>query len=99
MTNPEAQFRRRAIDAMANHADTVNNRLDRIEATVARTADNVAELTANIQTQSANMERLERAVIGLTSDIRLIVEENRSQRETVNNLIKLATVAIEQRAS
>ena len=97
--NPEAQFRRRAIDVMTNHADLVSQRLDKTEATIARAADAVEQQSQNVAVLTANVERLERAVTGLTSNIALMVEEGRSQREMMNNLIKLATALVQQRAS
>jgi len=96
--NPEAPFRRRALDVISADNETVRLRLDKTEATVARIADAVEAQTVAIANQSANMELLERAVIGLTQDRRLIVEENRSQRQTVDNPIKLATALVNQRA-
>ena len=70
----------------------VNARLDRLETVVTRTADNVSELTESIKAQSSNIERLERVIA-------LMVAESTAQRETVNNLIKLATTLVNQKAS
>lgn len=90
--NPEAKFRRDAVNVMSAHADVVTMRLDRTEATVARAADSVERLITSIEAQSQNIDRLERAIT-------LMVSENSAQRETVNNLIKLATALVQQRAS
>ena len=104
--NPEAQFRKRAIDVMASHSEVVSARLDKTEKTVNRLAEAIEQQTTNIANLSANVERLERSVTGLsvdmrqlTSNISLMVEENRSQRETMNSLIKLATTLVEKQAS
>ncbi|MEO0769043.1 MAG: hypothetical protein AAFY72_06360 [Cyanobacteria bacterium J06649_4] len=102
MTNSDrsaqAKFRRDAINVMTNHAETVTMRLDRTEQTVARAADAVEKQTDNLTVLTANVERLERAITGLSSNIALMVEENRAQRETVNNLIRLATALVERQA-
>lgn len=90
--NPEAQFRRQALDVMANHSETVNARLDRTEEAVSRAAEAIEKQSVNITNLSANVERLERAIT-------LMVAENSAQRETVNNLIKLATALVAQKAS
>ena len=117
MTNPESQFRRRAIDTMASYADTTNERLDRTEATVARAADSIDKLTDAIAAQSQNIGRLERGITQMVVEsaaqresieqmvaaqregIDRMIEEGRSQRQLMSDLIKLATAAIEQRAS
>lgn len=88
-SNPEAEFRRRAIDVMANHAEAVSVRLDRTEQTVARLADAIEQQSSNVSTLSANVERLERAIMTM-------VAENTAQRETVNSLIRLATTLVEK---
>ena len=98
-TNPESEFRRRAIDLVTKDGEAVRSRLNQTEATVSRAADVVEQQSQNMTELTANVERLERAVTGLSSNIALMVEENRSQRETVNNLIKLATALVNQRAS
>lgn len=90
--NPESEFRRRAIDIVTKDGEAVRSRLDQTEATVARAADSIAQLTEAIQAQSANIDRLER---GITQ----MIAEMASQRETVNNLIKLATALVNQKAS
>ena len=88
-SNPEAEFRRRAIDVMANHTEVVNVRLDRTEQTVSRLVDAIEQQSSNVSTLSANVERLERA-------ISTMVAENAAQRETVNSLIRLATTLVEK---
>ncbi len=90
--NPEAKFRRDAINVMQTYSEVVAMRLDRTEQTVARAADAIEAQTSNIANLSANVDRLERAIT-------LMVAENSAQRETVNNLIKLATALVQQRAS
>ena len=96
MTNSDrdiqAKFRRDAINVMSNHSEAVSMRLDRTEATVARSADSIDQLVESIKTQSHSIDRLERAVTQM-------VAEGQAQRETVNNLIKLATALVQQRAS
>ena len=90
-TNPEAKFRRDAINTMSGYAEATNLRLDRTEQTVSQLTDNVQELTAAIKNQSLNIDRLERAVTRM-------VEDNVAQRETINNLIKLATAILAKAA-
>jgi cell division protein FtsB len=90
--NAQAKFRRDAINVMANHAEVVNMRLDKTEQTVARAADAIEQQTINMATLSANVDRLERAITQMVS-------ANEAQRETVNSLIRMATMLIEQRAS
>ena len=90
--NPEAKFRRDAISVMANHSEVVGMRLDKTEQTVARAADAIDQLAAAITAQTQNIGRLERGISQM-------VAENVAQRETVNNLIKLATALVQQRAS
>lgn len=96
MTNSDrevqAKFRRDAINLMANHAEIVSMRLDSTEKTVSRAAAAIEQQTQNMSVLSANVERLERAVS-------IMVAEGAAQRETVNNLIKLATALVAQRAS
>jgi cell division protein FtsB len=94
--NTQAKFRRDAINVMSNHAEVVNMRLDKTEATVARATDAVEQQTQNMTALTANVQRLERAVSELAGNIGLMVAENRSQRETVNNLIRLATTLVEK---
>ena len=88
----QAKFRRDAINVMTNHSEVVSMRLDRTEATVARSADLIEQLAEAIKTQSHSIDRLERGISQM-------VAEMASQRETVNNLIKLATALVQQRAS
>jgi hypothetical protein len=64
-------------------------RLDKTEATVARAADAAKQQTENMKALTVNVQRLERSGSELASNIASMVEENRSQRETVNNLIRL----------
>jgi cell division protein FtsB len=90
--NAQEKFRRDAINVMSNHAEVVNMRLDRTEQTVARAADAIEQQTQNLTTLSANVDRLERAITQMVS-------ANDAQRETVNSLIRMATMLIEQRAS
>ena len=90
--NPEAEFRRRALDIISNDGEAVRLRLDKTEETVARAADSIDKLTAAIGAQSVNIDRLERGISQM-------VAEMASQRETVNNLIKLATALVNQGAS
>ena len=45
---------------------------------------------------TANIQRLEQSISKLSDNIALMVTENRSQRETMNNLIKLATALVER---
>lgn len=91
-TNPEAEFRRRALDIIANDGEAVRMRLDKTEQTVARSADSIDQLTTAIVNQSGNVDRLERGISQM-------VAEMSSQRETINNLIKLATALVNERAS
>ena len=90
--NPEAEFRRRAIDLITNDGEAVRLRLDKTEQTVARSADSIDQLVVAVNAQSVNIDRLERGISQM-------VAEMASQRETVNNLIKLATALVNQRAS
>jgi chromosome segregation ATPase len=90
--NAQAKFRRDAINVMTNHVELVNMRLDKTEATVARAADAIEQQTINLTTLSGNIDRLERAITQM-------VTANEAQRETVNSLIRMATMLIEQRAS
>jgi cell division protein FtsB len=87
--NAQTKFRRDAVNVMANHSEVVSMRLDKTEATVARAADAVKQQTQNMTALTANAQRLEKAISELASNIASMVEENRSQRETVNNLIRL----------
>ena len=95
----EAKFRRDVLNVMSNHSEVVGIRLDATEKTVARAADaieaqtaNIDRLTSAILAQKESIDRLERAVITMVS-------ENAAQRETANNLIRLCTALVEQRAS
>jgi len=95
MTNSDrsmqAKFRRDAINVMTSSAEAVSMRLDKTEQTVARSADSIDQLVEVVKAQSANIDRLERGISQM-------VAEMSSQRETVNNLIKLATALVNQRA-
>ncbi|MEL7520011.1 MAG: hypothetical protein AAGJ80_00075 [Cyanobacteria bacterium J06553_1] len=62
------------------------------EQTVARLADAIAAQSNNLASLSASVERLERGISAM-------VEEGRSQREVMNNLIKLCTSLVERQAS
>ena len=90
--NPDAEFRRRALDIIANDGEAVRQRLDKTEKTVARAADSIGQLTTAITAQSVNIDRLERGISQM-------VAESAAQRETINNLIKLATALVNERAS
>ena len=90
--NAESKFRRDALTAMANHAESVTMRLDRTESTVAALANAVQQQADNLTVLSANVARMERGISQM-------VAEAAAQRETVNNLIRLATALVEQRAS
>ncbi|MEN8447047.1 MAG: hypothetical protein ABG776_18775 [Cyanobacteria bacterium J06555_13] len=89
---PEAKFRRDAVAVMSNHAEAVTLRLDRTEKAV-------ADLTSAVQQQAQNLSELSANVARMERGISQIVAENAAQRETVNNLIKLCTTLVEQRAS
>lgn len=91
---------------MTTHSKIVSDRLNPTEETVARAADAINKLTAAITAQSENVGRLERGIsklVGnsrpLSDNIALMTEENKAQHETVDNLIKPATVLVRQRAS
>jgi hypothetical protein len=62
-----------------------------MEESITRLIDGIGELTASVKAQTANMDRLERAVLRM-------VETNEQQRETVNSLIKLCTALVEKAA-
>lgn len=89
---PDAKFRRDAINVMTGSAEVVSMRLGKTEQTVSRAADAIEQQTVNISNFTANVDRLERVIT-------LVVAENSAQRETVHNLIKLATALVNQRAS
>ena len=98
MTNPDAKFRRDALNVMSNHAESVTLRLDRTEKATAdnteaikQIGEKIDRLTSSIQAQSQNIGRLERAVTEMVAGIN-------SQRATVDSLIKLATKLVDQRA-
>lgn len=81
-------------------------RLDKTEQTVARAASAVEEQARHLTTLTANVGWLERVVNNLVASIGKqsrgidrMGAESTAQRETINNLIKLATAALEQRAS
>ena len=57
------------------------------------------ESRRNTDMLTANTQRLEQSVSKLSDNVGLLVAENRSQRETVNELIKLTTALVNQRAS
>lgn len=89
--NAESKFRRDALAIISSHSDAVNMRLDRTE-------NAVAELTKVVQLQAQNIGGLGEQVSALTSaterlerGIAAMVDEGRSQRQTVDNLIKLCT--------
>ena len=90
--NAEDKFRRDALNVINASTEVVSLRLDRTEQTVARLADAVEKQAENLDTLSANVARLERGISQM-------VAESAAQRETVNNLIKLATALVDQRAS
>lgn len=92
MTNPDTKFRRDAINTMSSYAESTNLRLDRTEQALSQLIDGIAELASSVKAQSANMDRLERAVLRM-------VESSEQQRETTNNLIKLCTALVERQAS
>lgn len=89
MTNPDAKFRRDTLNTMSSYAESTNLRLDRTEQALSRLIDGISELTVSVKAQTANMDRLERAVLRM-------VETNEQQRETVNSLIKLCTTLVEK---
>ena len=57
------------------------------------------EARRNVDMLTANIQRLEQSISKLSDNVGLMVEENRSQRETANNLIRLCTALVEQKAS
>lgn len=94
----QAKFRRDAVSIMTSSSKVVSMRLDKTETTVARAVGAIEQQTRNLAMLTANVERLERSVTGLSRNAAMI-EDGRSQRETVNNLIKLAAALGNQRAS
>lgn len=92
MANEEAIFRRRTLDIMEGFTGAVSMKLDaQTEATTA-TAESVNRLTKAVEAQTQNIGRLERGIAQM-------VAESAAQRETINNLIKLATALVAQKAS
>ena len=65
----------------------------------AEAQNNKEESRRNTNMLTANTQRLEQSVSKLSDNVGLLVAENRSQRETVNELIKLTTALVNQRAS
>jgi len=72
MTNPDAKFRRDAVNTMASYSEATNLRLDRTEKTVSQLVDGIQKLTSAIKSQSANVARLERAI--LTDEAYLFID-------------------------
>lgn len=71
----------------------------RFEVLRAEAQNDREEARRNTDMLTANIQRLEQSISKLSDNVALMVEENRSQRETVNNLIKLATALVERQAS
>ena len=69
-----------------------NDTVTQMETDRAANADAVTELTEAVRAQSQSIDRLERSVSQM-------VAESSAQRETVNNLIKLATALVNREAS
>ena len=57
------------------------------------------ESRRNADMLTANIQRLEQSISKLSDNVALMVAESAAQRETTNNLIKLATALVNQRAS
>lgn len=84
------------VDRLVEKIDESNQRFEVLRAEAQADRE---ENRRNADMLTANIQRLEQSVSRLADNIALMVEENKSQRETVNNLIKLATTLVEQRAS
>ena len=79
--NPEATFRRRAVDLMQGFSESTNLRLDAQEKATAANTEAVNELTKAITAQTQNIARLER---GITQ----MVAESVAQRESIDRMIE-----------
>ena len=86
MLRAEAQNDRRETRQLWNDV------VVQMESNRAANTEAIAELTKAVKTQSQSIDRLERSVA-------LVVAESAAQRETINNLIKLATALVNGRAS
>lgn len=84
------------VDNLVEKIDDSNQRFEVLRAEAQADRD---ENRFNADMLTANIQRLEQSVSRLADNIGLMVEENKSQRETVNNLIRLCTALVEQRAS
>ena len=71
----------------------------RFEVLRAEAQNDREESRRNTDMLTANIQRLEQSISKLSDNVALMVQENRSQRETMNNLIKLATALVEQRTA
>ena len=86
----------RQIQDLSAKWDESNQRFETLRLEAQRDRE---ENRRNADMLTANIQRLEQSISKLSDNIGLMVEENRSQRETVNNLICLCTALVEQRAS
>ena len=66
---------------------------------IAQIGSKVDKLTERTDNLAASTERLERSVSSLVTSINSMVAESSAQRETINNLIKLATALVERQAA
>ena len=97
--NAEAKFRQNALNIINQSTELVSMRLDKTEETVAKLADTVEKQAENIDRLGDRIEALTSATERLERGISAMVEEGKSQRETVNNLIKLCTALVNREAS
>ena len=89
-----------ATDARINQLLTaISENQQRFEVLRAEAQNDRAESRRNTDMLTANVQRLEQSIAKLSDNVALMVEENRSQRETVNNLIRLCTALVEKKAS
>lgn len=84
------------VDRLVEKVDESNQRFEVLRAEAQADRE---ENRRNADMLTANVQRLEQSIAKLADNVGLMVEENRSQRETVNNLIRLCTALVEQRAS
>ena len=84
------------VDKLVDKVDESNQRFEVLRAEAQADRE---ENRRNADMLTANIQRLEQSIAKLSDNVALMVEENRSQRETVNNLIRLCTALVEKKAS
>ncbi len=89
--NPESKFRANVLASINQIGELVSMRLDSTERATAANTEAIAQLTSAIQQQGTRIDNLTAATERLERSVSQMVMGINSQRETLNDFMKLCT--------